>query len=382
MSKIRFFLTAFYYPEYLDIIYKKNPDLKYYSYSKQLSFLHADFYKWSDVWKVTLEETGKYECLDYILNAEFLQKKWAEENNISYNKENWIEDIFEKQIEYFKPNIIFVNDIPFITPEFRKRIKKNNTDLKLFIGWDGIAINDHQRFEGCDMILSCLESVIEYYKQHGYKGYYFQYGFDNRINSRIISNSCKYNFTFSGSLYGWKNYHLNRLQLIKQLAVKTPIQIFTSYVQNNWGLFTRMQLGKIRRFQFKEYLQDYYMGKRIKPPVFGMELFQLLHDSKITFNSHIDSAGSKAANIRLYEATGVGTCLLTDYKDNLNDIFEIDKEIVAYKNIDEAIEKVNYLLNNDNVRISIANAGMKKTITKYSIQKRIIEFEEFLSLHI
>ncbi|MFC7702433.1 hypothetical protein ACFQX9_37905 [Bradyrhizobium sp. GCM10028915] len=49
--------------------------------------------------------------------------------------------------------------------------------------------------------------------------------------------------------------------------------------------------------------------------VWGVEIYQALRSSRITLNSHIDMASREAGNGRLFEATGVGTFLLTDYKD-------------------------------------------------------------------
>ena len=42
--------------------------------------------------------------------------------------------------------------------------------------------------------------------------------------------------------------------------------------------------------------------------------------------------------MRLYEATGVGTLLVTDYKDNLHEMFIPGKEVVVYRDADEAVE--------------------------------------------
>ena len=42
-------------------------------------------------------------------------------------------------------------------------------------------------------------------------------------------------------------------------------------------------------------------------------------------------AKSYANNMRLYEATGVGALLVTDWKENLGEMFEPGKEVVAYR---------------------------------------------------
>ena len=107
-------------------------------------------------------------------------------------------------------------------------------------------------------------------------------------------------------------------------------------------------------------------------------MYQVLADSKITFNMHIDKVPDFAANIRLWEATGVGTCLITDWKKNLKDIFEPDMEIVTYKSVEECIEKVVFLLNNDGKRNEIAKAGQKRTIENYSAKIALRDFDQYL----
>ena len=42
--------------------------------------------------------------------------------------------------------------------------------------------------------------------------------------------------------------------------------------------------------------------------------------------------------MRLYEATGMGSLLLTDRKDNLRQLFEEDHEIVTYESKEEALD--------------------------------------------
>jgi spore maturation protein CgeB len=64
-------------------------------------------------------------------------------------------------------------------------------------------------------------------------------------------------------------------------------------------------------------------------------------------------------------------CLVTDWKPNLKDFFDPETEIVSYKNVDEAAEKIKYLLQNDHERNSIAAAGQKRTLQNYTMKIRL-----------
>ena len=71
--------------------------------------------------------------------------------------------------------------------------------------------------------------------------------------------------------------------------------------------------------------------------VWGADMYQALRRSKITLNSHIDMAGREAGNMRLFEATGVGAFLLTDFKDNLHTLFAPDREVAVWRSIDDCL---------------------------------------------
>ena len=111
-------------------------------------------------------------------------------------------------------------------------------------------------------------------------------------------------------------------------------------------------------------------------------MFQKLHDSKVVLNIHGDNSPSSATNMRLFEATGVGTCLLTDWKENLHDLFEPEVEVVTYRTTEECIEKVNYLLENDTERKAIAAAGQRRTLKDHTVKQRVEQIDEIIRKHI
>jgi spore maturation protein CgeB len=118
---------------------------------------------------------------------------------------------------------------------------------------------------------------------------------------------------------------------------------------------------------------------RLHEPVIALEYFKVLARSKINLNNHIDCAGEFAGNIRLFEATGVGSCLMTDWKVNLPEMFEPDVEIVTYRTADECAEKVRYLLDHEDELRSIAAAGHRRTLRDHTYRKRAERVDEIFS---
>ena len=78
--------------------------------------------------------------------------------------------------------------------------------------------------------------------------------------------------------------------------------------------------------------------------VWGLDMYRALARSRITLNRHIDVAENNANNMRLYEATGVGALLITDRKDNLGELFEVGREVVAYGSAEEAVELIRHYI--------------------------------------
>jgi spore maturation protein CgeB len=107
-------------------------------------------------------------------------------------------------------------------------------------------------------------------------------------------------------------------------------------------------------------------------------MYEIISQSKITLNNHIDDAKNEAANMRLFEATGVGTCLLTDWKENLHELFEPDREVVTYKSVEECIEKVKWLLDHPQEREAIAKAGQARTLKDHTFAQRAIQLDEII----
>jgi spore maturation protein CgeB len=83
--------------------------------------------------------------------------------------------------------------------------------------------------------------------------------------------------------------------------------------------------------------------------------------------------------MRLFEATGMGACLLTDWKTDLQDIFEPDKEVVAYRSAEECVEKVNYLLHHEKERQAIAAAGQRRTLRDHTFAQRALQLDELIT---
>jgi spore maturation protein CgeB len=107
--------------------------------------------------------------------------------------------------------------------------------------------------------------------------------------------------------------------------------------------------------------------------VWGLDMYQVLRRSRITLNSHIDLAGAEAGNMRLFEATGVGCFLLTDFKDNLDTLFAPGVEVAAWRSVTDCLKLVDQYLADEDARHSIARAGQARTLSQHTYRQRTSE---------
>jgi spore maturation protein CgeB len=123
-------------------------------------------------------------------------------------------------------------------------------------------------------------------------------------------------------------------------------------------------IKEIKKRGIKVYLAGYGWNLRGKIPF--EEMLEIFQTSKINLNFSGTKGGKKGWKGRILEVINAGGFLLTEYRPGIEEFFEIDKEIVCFKNANEMVEKIIYYLNHEEERKRIAQAGWKKGITTYT----------------
>lgn len=360
------------------MFYREKPGLADKPFTEQLNTLLADGFSFGDSWQHYLQADGGYDVMEVVLNAEPAQRQWAREHGVKLSKENWNEDVLVAQLEYFKPDIWFCH--AWLSPEERLRIRRSCPSLRYVIGYDGALKHDPDALAGCDAILSCVRESASFYTSFGMRGYWLPWGFDPRVAARLQSVTSQTGAVFCGSIGLGGVPHYERVKLLDRLRSEPALHI---YVNELTGLKIERQLLSFvlhRNFSFAyELLKLYPFLRRLRyvntGVCYGLKMFQLLSESKVSLNLHGDAVKT-AANIRLFEATGVGTCLLTDWKDDLRATFDPDREVVAFRCHEECLEKLRYLLQHESMRQTIAAAGQKRCLKDHNIGRHILTFAD------
>jgi spore maturation protein CgeB len=356
---------------------------------------------------VVLEKLG-YQTDEIVADAEPMQKRWAHEHGVTYGEETWMVDIVLAQIQAFRPEVLFLNSwIPEFGAAFVRRCRESCPSIKMVIGWVGEAHPDAAYFKEHDLVLSCAPDTVEYLRSQGVPSRQLHHAFDPRILERIeIPQEKSIDLGFIGHIYFGQQYHNRRVQLFYAIARQVDLTIYGSmsnvayrprgikrYLRQGYysglGLLRRLKLETIARSlprydgwleirRRAPYVSFYaFLRDRVRPPVFGLDMYRTLAGFKICLNAHGPSA--YASNMRLYETTGVGACLLTDWKDNLPELFEPDVEVVTYRSAEEAVEKARYLLGHADERQAIAAAGQQRTLRDHAVERRVEKLHEWIT---
>ena len=396
------------YPSYLQQFYAQHPNLAAQPYATQHAALMVDCFGWGDFWSCAFAKLG-YQTAEIIGNAKALQQAWAQEHGLACSADNWLFEIVAAQVKDFQPAILFLNDYHTYTADFLHQLRKECGSIRLILGWCGAPYNDPKVFGAYDLVLSCIPEMVATFRQLGHRTYHVQHAFEPRVLERIeTARPPVVDFSFIGQIVKRERFHNQRELLLKQLVRQTNLEIWSAVERlplgTRWYHATRQlayhgielaqragvpsrQLEafgptrKILRWRERTHLSalvDPRIACRAHPPVYGRAMYQILHDSKVALNTHIDIAPRSASNMRLFEATGVGTCLLTDWKENLVELFEPDREVVAYHTVAECIEKVRYLLAHDAARQAIAAAGQRRTLRDHTFAQRAVQLDAII----
>jgi hypothetical protein len=264
------------------------------------------------------------------------------------------ETILLAQIEDFKPDLVLNQDLFHVDTRLARRIKQIGRPI--LIGQVGISPSRGEDWSVYDLMISQLAAVVDLFRQHGARAEVVHLAFERTILDTLPpSPSQNFDVTFVGAVSA---DHQLRVAQLEAVARRYDLKLFGS------GLHTLPASSPLHRC---------YQGE-----VWGVEMYQALRASRVTLNSHIDMAGREAGNARLFEATGVGAFLLTDFKDNLDTLFAPEREVAAWRTVGDCLAQIERYLADDAARLSIAKAGQARTFAAHTFRRRVEEILAFV----
>jgi|WetSurMetagenome_2_1015567.scaffolds.fasta_scaffold04467_5 spore maturation protein CgeB len=111
------------------------------------------------------------------------------------------------------------------------------------------------------------------------------------------------------------------------------------------------------------------------------EMAVIFNSSKIILNIHSWFGNwNYGLNPRVFEANGCGTFQLSDFKEEIPELYEPDREIVLYNNMDELKERAAFYLGTDAGREDIAGQGYARTLKDHTYEHRLREMFDIMRM--
>lgn len=358
-----------------------------------------------------------YDCLEVVFDEPLLQEKWCQENNypFSWNQASILQ-ILKHQIKTHKPDILYLERCAFhnLPLSFQDQCRSLFPSIRIFTGYWGAQIQNpktFQYFRNVDFLF-CLDAHLQrQFSQKNIPSFIIPHAWD--FTGQFPSEK-EIDFGFVGmSGFGFLDHEL-RFQDLKYLLSQTKLKVWCEEASlPSWKLFLKKNLSlllslfpssissliekkgsflprKLRNLWDKEKLQAWYHWEkplfklfphRVFPPLYGVDYLEHLAKTQLVFNRHVDQK-EHGGNMRCFEATGVGSCLLTDRLDQMKDLFT-EEEVVSYKTIEEAKEKADYLLSHPKTLQAIAQKGQARTLKQHTTwhrcQQMDLHIRQFLS---
>jgi spore maturation protein CgeB len=393
---MRFLILKTDYQEFLNWLYAQHPGLEQKTYEEQMRARNESLFGRADFCDNNLRKLG-HEASVLYANNEFIQKAWAREHGIRFvkvtpaeqitrtvlrrpwrvlvktplwrrylerqhpvrsmlhslvNKRTWFYDILSAQIKHYKADVLLNASMPHVSTRFLQEIRLN---VRLLVGQIASPLPETEDFSRYDLVISSLPNLVEHFRNLGVRSELNRLAFEPGVLHRIDGHNADIPVSFVGQV---SPSHQARVRLLEHLCSSSEIKI--------WGM-------GIDKLPPNSPIRGRYIGR-----AWGIEMYQILRDSRMTLNHHIDISESYANNMRLYEATGVGTMLITDWKENLHEMFQPGKEVVVYRTPEECAELIRYYLEHDEEREGIARAGQARTLQEHTYYKRMQELVDIV----
>ena len=244
---------------------------------------------------------------------------------------------------------LFVVKGTFLLPDTLMEIKKIHPEIKLCCfnpddpfnneSWGGSNhANIKESISYYDYYFIWSKGLIKKIKAYGVKNVnYRSIGFDNSVIKKFNNIPLKYNLSFIGNSDNERQAWINRsAELIAKNSLIKNIDVFGLY----WNNYNNITLN----------------GGR-----YGENYFKVFYESKININI-LRNQNKGETNMRTFEIPATGNFMLHENSDAAKEFFKEDIDAVYFNSPEELVDKSEYYLKNESLRLKIAQSGYEKSL--------------------
>lgn len=280
------------------------------------------------------------------------------ESLINFNefyREKALKKIFLK-IEKNKDTDVIIVTHDYLINSDIKRIRRisNNKNLKIILWFPDGVINVGKAYfltAGYDsMFFKCKHIVKHLQNYYDLPAYYLTEAFNPKVHTPIQSNEEIYKCDIA--IVG--NIHSHRLPILEKLVQLNKYKI------------------KIYGTKAPFYLP---ISKELKKCFTGIfatneEKSKIFTNAKINLNTlHLGEV--EGVNVRVFEIAGAQGFQLMSYRKEVEELFEIGKDLDTFSYFNELVEKIDYYLENEDLRKEMSKNSYEKSKEKYTYEKQL-----------
>ena len=305
-----------------------------------------------------------------------------------------------------KPDLMFT---VLFKDEIDKVVVKGiseNTDT-VTLNW---FCDDHWRFDNfsrcwapCfNWVVTTAKSALPNYKEIGYKNAIKSQWACNPFLYRKLNLQLKYDATFVGQPHGDRRETIRTLRDsgidvktwgtgwdVGRISQEEMIQVFNqSRINLNLSNASACVVDGLKTNPALKLL-SYYLD--LVPFGSGMKIIGRQCLSKM--NSWTNKTNKRKSSDdrcqnsldqikgRNFEVPGCGGFIMTGKADNLDEYYEIGKEVICFEDTNDLVEKAYYYLEQEDERRAIAHAGYDRTMREHTYVHRFDEIFQRMGLH-
>lgn len=332
-----------------------------HGFARQLEGLRADRFGAAHMLKPVLDgdESAFFTCGDDPV----LQRMWALEHGMGQKSK--LDEILLAQIEEHRTEVFYNLDPMRYGGDFVRRLP---SCVKSKICWRA-APSPGANLADYDFVLCNFPSILKSWREAGCRAEYFTPAHDPVLDGMSSNREREVDIIFVGT---FSRHHLNRAGILEAVAAMANRYSIRFFIQES--RFTHLAetplgiIPPLRKYRMPRLIRDVSAK-----PVFGMDLYQSLSQSKIVLNGAIDMAGPDRGNMRCFEAMGAGALLLSDagiYPEGMQD----GSNMLCYESLPHLLQMIPRVLGDWEAHQAMARLGNEMIRSKYSKQAQWARF--------
>jgi len=293
-------------------------------------------------------------------------------NLIGYKKRYFMErktSALTKLIKDIKPDMV-IFALAHLLFDF-SRIRDSYHGILVFFDMDGPALPCYEKgfewIKELDLLASVSRLTVRQLNSLGYDNVmYWPHGVDPRY-FRPLQLSGREIRDFGSSMAFVGRPTKRRANMLKEFPIG-PLAI--------WG----------RRWWKRPYNRDPVITRalRSKSDILGLDLVKMYNASTLILNILREpfAEHSTIMNLQVFSVPACGTCLLTEWVEEIEEAFDVDKEILVFKNPSEFVEKAIRYAHDQELARRIGQAGRLRCLGEHTHKHRAQQLLRELGLPI